>query len=384
MTKTDELAELRDRLDRACRVVHALGWVATLAAREEQDNAVRELLALRARERELMAEPVGELKLNGQPVAPLAPPTGDPAYCGRIPVEPEPASGTARCCEACPDETSRTDPQRREWKYTVCGKRWKDGALATEPTKVGFEPPWSKINRENPSWFGHDQREVEPTKPAKCKHGHPPGAACGFCLSGTEPTPVKPADGERERERDAWAIHCAGEKAIGRVLDSWEGAIPDQRAFALASYDKAEAIFAAKAEGKLENARRAHDSTIRAWQKAEQERDEQCHLKETAQRAREIMQTAFRAARAEVDRAQARVDDYQRANASLEEGLAYQTAEAKRLADQVDELVEALRDVLDNSRAQQARNDQYVEPCRAYTAGRELLARMTPNGRGGL
>jgi len=36
MTKTDELAELRDRLDRACRVVHALGWVATLAAREEQ------------------------------------------------------------------------------------------------------------------------------------------------------------------------------------------------------------------------------------------------------------------------------------------------------------------------------------------------------------
>ena len=194
--------------------------------------------------------------------------------------------------------------------------------------------------------------------------------------------PAKPEPSEREREAQELAEIVAASEGLKTA--SWESRHPQSRRNWLRARDKAEAIFAAKAEGKLENARRAHDSTIRAWQKAEQERDEQCHLKETAQRAREIMQTAFRAARAEVDRAQARVDDYQRANASLEEGLAYQTAEAKRLADQVDELVEALRDVLDNSRAQQARNDQYVEPCRAYTAGRELLARMTPNGRGGL
>ena len=62
MSRPEELRDVRDQIDRACRVVSALSCIdqenyeADGAA--EWNKAVREVVTLRARERELLARPV--------------------------------------------------------------------------------------------------------------------------------------------------------------------------------------------------------------------------------------------------------------------------------------------------------------------------------------
>ena len=221
------------------------------------------------------------------------PRAGETVKCWPLTIDGRPADvgeWSRHKVEDVEDDSFRPVGMMRRW-LAGKGKTWE---FDDEPTErsYGKSEPWTHPLDEQPP---HDPPDEYDDGPAS--------------------EPAKPEPSEREREAQELAEIVAASEGLKTA--SWESRHPQSRRNWLRARDKAEAIFAAKAEGKLENARRAHDSTIRAWQKAEEELD---------------------AARAEVERSTARVDAYQRANTSLNEGLAYQQDENKRLAGQVDEL----------------------------------------------
>lgn len=167
-----------------------------------------------------------------------------------------------------------------------------------------------------------------------------------------EPT-LPPGTIESERERGAYTLYQAGQ-TLGAGGKEWSELTEHVQLAWLDIYDRAGELFAAKARRELSSMEDFAGLMVK-------ERD---------------------AARAEVERLKARLDDYQRAAETQREGIAYLTAENERLKARVEELVGSLRDVLENTRARQARNDQYVEPCRAYLDAQVLLARIDAERKG--
>ena len=248
----------------------------------------------------------------------------------------KPANEAAKDCEACPVKSSRDG---YTWQCTECGNRWKGGICVEEVAKPG----------------------------------------------------------QSEREREAWELYLADERTLNRPsVDEWPKLSFDWQVCYLLLRDRAEAIFAAKAEEKhrkiCEEGIRVQRECQKRVSQAERERDE-ARLDALDEGRKKVELGALHdAARAEVDRLKARVEDYQRANDSLNEGLSYAQAENKRLgtalsdqhdsalkwaaasgeqqakastlAGQVDELVEALRDVLSAFAAD------------TWPSARELLARI--------